>query len=117
MDFEIWRKLWRWARRRHQSKAASWIMERYWRPIGRNRWTFCGEAVQGTSSEKPKLLILAKASHTRIVRHCKIIGEAHAFDPAWRDYFAKRKQSRETSSYQPLPVFRDVDTGPSLLGL
>lgn len=117
MDFEIWRKLWCWARRRHQSKAASWIMARYWRPVGRNRWTFCCEAADNTSSEKPKLLILAKASHTRIVRHCKIKSEAHPFDPAWRDYFAMRKQRKFTSRYEPLPLFRDTDTGPSLLGL
>ena len=116
MDFEIWRILWRWARRRHQSKSASWIMARYWRTIGRNRWTFCCETPDSPSSEKPILLKLAMARHTRIVRHCKIKSEANPFDPAWRDYFARRKQCKEPSRRPSPPVFSGTDTAPDLWG-
>ena len=116
MDFEIWRILWRWARRRHQGKAASWIMARYWRTFGRNRWTFCCEAPESASSEKPKLLTLVMARHTRIVRHCKIKAEAHPFDPAWRDYFALRKQGTAPSRRPSSPAFRATETAPDLWG-
>ncbi len=117
IDHQIWHKLWCWAKRRHSSKNQRWIKGRYWRTIGRNQWTFCCDANKDTSSEKPKLLILARASDTKIVRHCKVKSEAHPYDPAWHDYFAKRKQRKVTQSHEPLSVFQETDTGPSLLGL
>lgn len=117
VDREIWQKLWRWARKRHQNKTLKWIKERYWRTIGRNHWTFCCAADQGPMSEKPMRPILATASSTKIVRHCKIIAEAHPFDPAWRDYFAKRRQRRKIPWRDTFALFQETDTGPSLQGL
>ena len=34
VDFEIWRKLWRWSRRRHPNKAAHWVKARYFHTVG-----------------------------------------------------------------------------------
>ena len=101
LDHQIWHKLWCWAKRRHQSKSPWWIRERYWRWANGYQWTFCCETNKGTSSEKPKLLTLAMAHDTEIVRHCKIVAEAHPYEPAWRDYFARRKP-RKAIKYRPL---------------
>lgn len=117
IDHEIWRKLWSWAERRHSSKGRRWIAARYWRTVGRNRWTFCCETERGIATEKPRLLLLARAADTKIVRHRKIIAEAHPYDPAWRDYFAKRKRGKAIPRPLALTVFPEMDTGPSLLGL
>ena len=117
IDHQIWHKLWCWAKRRHSNKNLRWIKARYWRSVGHNQWTFCCEAAGGTSSEKPKLLTLAKASDTKIVRHCKVKSEAHPYDPAWHDYFAKRKQRKDIQSDEPMSMFQETDTGPSLQGL
>ena len=117
MEHLIWRKLWCWAKRRHPQKNCGWLKARYWRTIRGNQWTFCCETTRGTSSEKPKWLILTKATETKIVRHCKVKSEAHPYDPAWRDYFAKRKQRRDIPRHEPTSAFRETDTGPSLQGL
>jgi RNA-directed DNA polymerase len=39
MDFEIWRKLWRWSRRKHPTKNAGWVKARYFHAIGGRTWT------------------------------------------------------------------------------
>jgi RNA-directed DNA polymerase len=30
----LWNSLWRWAKRRHPKKSATWIADRYWSPVG-----------------------------------------------------------------------------------
>ena len=90
VDFEVWRRLWLWARRRHPEKSRRWVKDRYFHPIGPRQWTFAAETGKRTPEGKPIWLKLVYASDTKIRRHLKIRAEANPFDPDWQDYFAER---------------------------
>lgn len=36
----LWRRLWRWAVRRHRMKGGAWIMNKYWHTINGRKWIF-----------------------------------------------------------------------------
>ena len=67
----MFRKLWRWACRRHPRKGAYWLRKRYWP----NRW----KGWRFTDKSKP----LFQHSDTRIVRYVKVIGKRSPFDGDW----------------------------------
>jgi RNA-directed DNA polymerase len=90
VDFEVWRRLWLWARRRHPEKSRRWVKDRYFHPIGPRQWTFAADTGKRTPEGKPIWLKLVYASDTKIRRHLKIRAEANPFDPDWQDYFAER---------------------------
>ena len=90
MDFEIWRKLWRWSRRRHPTKNAGWVRARYFHAIGGRTWTFAAPADAQHPPNQSSWKRLVYASDTPIRRHRKIRGEANPFDPRWHSYFAER---------------------------
>jgi len=84
VDFEIWKCLWQWARRRHPNKGVKWIKNKYFVRQGARDWVFaCHEEATG----KERLFI---AKETPIRRHVKIKAEANPFDPAWEEYFEAR---------------------------
>jgi len=90
VDFEIWRRLWQWARRRHPGKSLWWVKERYFHSIGGRNWVFAADTGKRTPEGKPIWLKLACASETKIRRYVKIRADANPFDPDWQDYFAER---------------------------
>lgn len=90
MDFEIWRKLWRWSRRRHPSKGAGWVKARYFHVIGSRTWTFAARIKAQDQHGQPCWKRLVYAADTSVQRHRKIKADANPFDPRWRVYFAER---------------------------
>jgi RNA-directed DNA polymerase len=90
VDYEIWQRLWRWARRRHPEKPGWWVRKRYFHPIGGNNWVFAADTGKRTPEGQPIWLKLVYASATKIRRHVKIRSDANPFDPHWQDYFAER---------------------------
>ena len=90
VDFEIWRKLWRWSRRRHPNKNARWVKDRYFHSIGGRTWTFAAVTGAPDAPGQPIWKRLAYAGDMLIRRHRKIRGKANPFDPRWRSYFAER---------------------------
>jgi len=90
VDFEVWRRLWLWARRRHPEKSRRWVKDRYFHSIGPHQWKFAADTGKRTPEGKPIWLKLVYASDTKIRRHPKIRAEANPFDPDWQDYFAER---------------------------
>jgi RNA-directed DNA polymerase len=90
VDFEIWRRLWLWARCRHPGKRRMWCKDRYWHHLGNRTWTFAADTGKRTSMGKPIWLRLVYATDTKIRRHVKIKAEANPFDASWRDYFEER---------------------------
>jgi RNA-directed DNA polymerase len=90
MDFEIWRKLWRWSRRRHPTKNAGWVRARYFQAIGGRTWTFAAPTGVQHQPNQSSWQRLVYAGDTPIRRHRKIRGEANPFDPRWHSYFAER---------------------------
>ncbi len=88
VDDVIFRKLWRWARRRHRHKSGAWVKAHYFTRPGDSRWRF-----RGTVRDKEggvHTVFLVRAGATTIRRHVKIKGDANPYDPAWELYFEER---------------------------
>jgi RNA-directed DNA polymerase len=90
VDFEIWRRLWRWACCRHPGKSRRWVLKRYFHPIGTRSARFAADTGRRTREGKPIWLALAYAADTKIQRHVKVQADANPFDTAWQDYFVER---------------------------
>jgi RNA-directed DNA polymerase len=76
VDYAIFQSLWRWAKRRHPDKGASWVRDKYFKTIDNHRWAFHGELDNKTET-------LIHAANTHFKRHTKIKGEANPFDLHW----------------------------------
>jgi len=70
LDNQMFPLLLRWAKRRHRNKNGRWIMHKYWRTVGSDRWRFA----------PPEGAALAKHLHMRIQRHVKVRGDASPYD-------------------------------------
>jgi RNA-directed DNA polymerase len=90
VDYEIWRRLWQWARRRHPNKSAAWVKKRYFPALGNRNWTFAANTGERTPEGKLIWKRLVYASDTKIKRHVKIRRDANPFDPQWQPYFKER---------------------------
>ncbi|MBF0552031.1 MAG: group II intron reverse transcriptase/maturase [Deltaproteobacteria bacterium] len=95
VDDAIFKAIWRWARRRHPNKSASWLKSKYFRRQALRDWIFFARTHD--RDNEPELLDLFKASSVAIKRHIKIRGEATPYDPAFKDYFIMRKQRNKLS--------------------
>lgn len=99
VDKEIWKALWRWAKRRHLNKGTRWIKDKYFKAMGTRTWVFATESEPMKSKGTPPMTTLIKANDTKIKRHIKIKGEANPFDPKWKRYFEGRKKFKMWYSY------------------
>ena len=89
VDEQIFTAIWRWVKRRHPEKNTQWLKKKYFRSQGLRNWIFYAKRPVTDSSASP-FLDLIRANHTLIKRHVKIRGDASPYDPAYREYFAKR---------------------------
>lgn len=71
IDHQIWKSVWKWARRRHPKKKNPWIADKYFMKVKGKRWLF--------SDGKGKSLF--RMSSVPIQRHVKIKGEFNPYDP------------------------------------
>jgi RNA-directed DNA polymerase len=94
VDHEIFRALWRWAKRRHRRKSARWIRNKY---LGRY-WVFHGE-VSDKDGNRREVRIF-KATRVPIKRHVKVRAAANPYDPKWEHYFEKRLQAKMADRLQ-----------------
>jgi RNA-directed DNA polymerase len=67
MDNWLWRKLWRWASRRHPRKSRRWIKRRYFHSVGLRNWVFRSVGT-GATGQRVEHTLLAMAD-TPIRRH------------------------------------------------
>jgi RNA-directed DNA polymerase len=88
VDDVIFRKLWRWARRRHRHKSAAWITAHYFTRPGESCWRFRGTVYDKEGGRRAVFLVRARS--TTIRRHVKVKGAANPYDPAWELYFEER---------------------------
>ncbi len=84
IDSELWKSLWKWARRRHGKKPTAWRRKRYF-TTDKGLWGF--------RDPKPGKTLLKMAA-IPIQRHVKIRSEANPYDPQWEVYFEHRRQHR-----------------------
>lgn len=73
VDHQIWKALWRWARRRHPQKGKRWIADRYFHQEGNQHWVFGWDVQQDDGSIIH--LHLKNAADVKIQRHVKVVGE------------------------------------------
>jgi RNA-directed DNA polymerase len=92
VDYQIWRALWGWAKRRHQNKGRRWVMRHYFRSAEARRWVFASTAGKARRKGAPQWIRLYRMTDTRIRRHVKIRSAANPFDPKWKAYFAGRDE-------------------------
>jgi len=78
-DHHIQAKLWRWAKRRHPTKAAAWIRSRYFN----SRWNF----VDGRRR-------LARHDEVPVIRHSEVQGKRSPLNPDDREYWELRRLRR-----------------------
>ena len=96
VDDMIFKKLWRWARRRHRGKSARWVKAKYFTRPDDSRWRFRGAVTDDNGGYQPVLLFQARSMTIR--RHVKIRGTANPYDPAWELYFEERLATQMASS-------------------
>jgi RNA-directed DNA polymerase len=96
VDDVIFKKLWRWARRRHRGKSARWVKGKYFTRPGDSRWGFRGVVPDGEGGMRT--VFLYRAGTTTIRRHVKIQGEANPYDPDWELYFEERLTAQMAST-------------------
>ena len=92
LDHHLWRLTWKWARYSHQNKPKSWVFATYYGKFNKSRqdrWVF-GDRKSGA--------YLHKFSWTRILRHQLVHRGASPDDPAFAEYWARRRQRA------PLPI-------------
>ncbi len=88
VDNVIFHRLWRWARRRHRKKSASWVRKKYFPSHEGRDWVFTGTCFTKKGEGYPVRLM--KAGSVRIKRHVLIHAEANPYDPGWESYYEAR---------------------------
>ena len=72
VDYELWKLLWRWAKRRHPHKGKKWILHRYFGKIGGASWVFRDEKT-GYS--------LIQIVNVRRLDYSFVVGTLSPYDP------------------------------------
>ena len=94
VDWQIWRQVGRWVRRRHPNRSWKWIKARYFPPHAGWQGVFTGVVKGGRE------IRLVAAAATPIRRHVKVQGTANPYDPPYATYFAKRRAKGRSYAYQ-----------------
>lgn len=91
LDYDIWKALWNWCKRRHPKKGKKWIANKYFHVIGTRTWTFSIKTDGKIDNGENFYLKLIYATNTDIRRFTKIKAEANPFDSEWQIYFEERE--------------------------
>ena len=86
-DRAIHYQLLRWAKRTHPNKPYRWLRQKYFSHAGR----FGFFARKRTRTGESQVLRLHSTRQTAIERHIKVRGEANPYDPAYTEYFERRR--------------------------
>ncbi len=100
VDTAIFQAIYRWTRRRHPNKGATWIFDKYYKHPAPNNWWF--HAKTRTADGHADMFRLIRMASTKIVRHVKVIAKATPYDPAYNSYFERRKRQRRSSKREEL---------------
>ena len=93
LDSFVWRRLCRWAKRRHPNKTGRWIAARYFPHDLGQSWRFT-DPDTGTR-------ILRMQEAVKPPRHLKVKGAANPFDPSWEAYFQHRDRQLTLHASSP----------------
>jgi Retron-type reverse transcriptase len=98
LDYQIFKCLWDWCKRRHPKKGKRWIVNKYFRRINNRSWTFSVPTHKKMDSGKPLLLKLVYATDTKITRFIKIRAKSNPFDEQDAQYFMERASAKMRNS-------------------
>jgi RNA-directed DNA polymerase len=93
LDNFVWRRVYRWAKRRHSDKTGCWITDRYFPHHKGEAWRF-------TDPTTGKQLIRVQEA-VRAQRYLKVKGAANPFDPEWEAYFQHRDRELALRASSP----------------
>jgi RNA-directed DNA polymerase len=96
MESLLFWRLRRWAKRRHPKKNDAWIRQKYWRSIGERNQVFATDV--STKEGNKVVMDMYSLPGTPIIRHKKIKGNYHPYDPQWEMYGETRRQERMLKS-------------------
>lgn len=96
---ELWKIFWRWATRRHPSKSAQWIKNKYFIHDGRQDWCF-GCRIPDTRKKGLRVSTLYDPTRIPIRRHVKIQATCNPYDPKWKAYLQKRTKIKALREFQ-----------------
>jgi len=87
IDQRVYQLLRNWMHRRHRNKTNAWCKQHYIK-----RWGMRGCFTVSTVKDgKVKSVRLFKVSDLPIIRHIKIQGKAHPYNPVYAEYFEQRR--------------------------
>jgi RNA-directed DNA polymerase len=95
IDRHLWKKLWKWALRRHPNKTRYWTMKRYFTTYGR-KWTF-------KSEKEEEITNVAKIPIVRFVK-VKSGMRVHGGDKETIEYWKKREYTNALSQIYSVKV-------------
>ncbi len=98
VDTQIWRALWRWAKRRHPTKSRHWIKHKYFGPPEGRKWDSFGFVTDDKGQTHQ--VVLLRAADVTIKRHVKVKAQANPFDPDWAPYFELRLDAKMADHLQ-----------------
>lgn len=102
MAHQLFWMTWRWAKRRHPNKYASWVRREYFCTLGTNNWMFFGK----NNGEQSAIYSFTPVS-VSIQRHVKIKSDSNPYDPAHAAYYKNRR--RHCSSLSPSVIENILD--------
>lgn len=87
VDKRIFQAFWRWIKRRHPKKNATWKRQKYFGTVKLDHWVF--QAKQPYEGGY-RMVRLHKVNNILIQRHVKIRANANPYDPQYQKYFRQR---------------------------
>lgn len=98
VDYQVFKCLWAWCKRRHPKKSKTWIATKYFHRIGNRSWTFSVPTKQKMSNGETLYIRLIYATDTDIIRFTKIRNRSNPFDADDQEYFEKRDTEKMRNS-------------------
>lgn len=72
VDYELWKLLWRWSKRRHPHKGKKWILNKYFGDIGKVNWVF---------RDKKTGYSLIQVNTIKRLKYTFVVGRLSPYDP------------------------------------
>lgn len=91
VDWEIHRKLWQWARRRHPNKGKGWVKDKYFKTVNGRKWRFVADMEERSKMRQITLAYLPDIHHEKFA---KVRHYANPYDPANKSYYEWRETYR-----------------------
>ena len=109
-DNQIWKALYRWARRKHGGLSRKKVCKKYFnvgiKHPNYNKWDFLTITKDRKGYEK--VLVLFKASTVPIVRHIKVAGNNSKDDPTLKKYWQQRAMNLGNQRFVPNSKYEKI---------